>query len=54
MLSTVPPSLRIPLVLRRVEGLSLQEVADLVGVSLATVKRRLAEAEQRLGAEVGT
>lgn len=44
----LPAKLRVPLVLRRVEGLSLQEVADLVGASLATVKRRLAEAEQLL------
>jgi RNA polymerase sigma-70 factor (ECF subfamily) len=43
----LPASLRIPLVLRRVEGLPLAEVAEATGLSLATVKRRVAEAERR-------
>lgn len=39
---------RAALVLRRVEGLSLEEVAEALGVSLATAKRRLARAEDVL------
>jgi DNA-directed RNA polymerase specialized sigma24 family protein len=41
-------SLRVPLFLQRVEGLALEEVAALVGCSLATVKRRVAEGEARV------
>ena len=39
---------RVPLLLRRVEGLGLEEIAATMGVSLATAKRRLAAAEQAL------
>jgi RNA polymerase sigma-70 factor, ECF subfamily len=39
---------RIALVLRRVEGLELQEIAQHMRLSLATVKRRLAAAERRV------
>jgi RNA polymerase sigma-70 factor (ECF subfamily) len=38
---------RIPFVLRHVEGMELTEVAEACGVSLSTVKRRLAAAESR-------
>jgi RNA polymerase sigma-70 factor (ECF subfamily) len=41
---------RIALVLRRVEGLELSEVAAQMGLSLATVKRRIASAETKLPA----
>lgn len=44
----LPAELRVPLVLRRMEGLSLDEVAELTQTSLATVKRRITEAERRL------
>ena len=37
--------IRIAWTLRRVEGLELSEVASLAGCSLATAKRRIAEAE---------
>ena len=47
---TLPHTLRVPLLLRRVEGLPLDEIARLVGASLATVKRRVAEAEMDLRA----
>ena len=39
---------RIALVLHRVEGMSLPEAAEAMGVSLSTVKRRLAVAEAAL------
>jgi RNA polymerase sigma-70 factor, ECF subfamily len=39
---------RVALVLRRVEGLELKEVAQAMSLSLATVKRRLAVAEEHL------
>jgi RNA polymerase sigma-70 factor (ECF subfamily) len=44
----MPAELRVPLVLRHVEDKSLQEIADLTGASLATVKRRINKAQQRL------
>lgn len=49
-LERLPPAQRIPWVLHHVEGQTLPEVAGVVGVSLATVKRRIAEAEERLTA----
>jgi RNA polymerase sigma-70 factor, ECF subfamily len=39
---------RLALVLRRVEGLTIEETANHMGLSVATVKRRLAEAEAQL------
>lgn len=50
-LDAMSADLRVPLVLHRVEGYGLEEVAALVGVSLATVKRRIAEADAALRAE---
>lgn len=47
-LDRIPARLRIPWILVRVEGLKLTEAADHCEVSLATLKRRVAEAEQRL------
>lgn len=47
-LARVPADLRIPWVLHRVEHMSLPETAAACEVSLATVKRRIAEAEQRI------
>jgi RNA polymerase sigma-70 factor (ECF subfamily) len=47
-IDALPVNIRVPLVLRRVEGLSLEEVAERTGTSLATVKRRIAEGEERL------
>jgi len=44
----MPADLRVPLVLRHVEDKSLQEIADLTGASIATVKRRITKAQQRL------
>jgi RNA polymerase sigma-70 factor, ECF subfamily len=44
----MPVDVRVPLLLRRVEGLSLDEVAERTGKSLATVKRRIADGEAYL------
>jgi len=41
---------RVALVLRRVEGMKLAEVAEAMNLSLATVKRRLAKAEKAVAA----
>jgi len=50
-LAEFPAEERVALVLRRVEGFELTEIAERMGLSLATVKRRLASAERRLGSE---
>jgi len=44
----LPATVRVPLILRRVEEYSLDEIAKLMGASLATVKRRVADGEQLL------
>jgi RNA polymerase sigma-70 factor (ECF subfamily) len=55
VVESLPADVRIPLVLHRVEGLGLEEVASMMGISLATVKRRIAEGhaalQQRFGKE---
>jgi RNA polymerase sigma-70 factor (ECF subfamily) len=48
LVETLPAEERIALVLRRVEGLELPEIAAHMGVSLSTVKRRLRAAEVQL------
>jgi RNA polymerase sigma-70 factor (ECF subfamily) len=48
VLDRVPAKYRIPWVLSRVEGMTLNEVADACGWSVATIKRRIAQAEIRL------
>jgi RNA polymerase sigma-70 factor (ECF subfamily) len=48
VLNELPADARIALVLRRVEGLSLEEVAEAMDLSLATIKRRLADADRFL------
>jgi RNA polymerase sigma-70 factor (ECF subfamily) len=47
-LDRLDPDLRIPWILSRIEGDSLEEVAKYCGVSLATVKRRIGKADERL------
>lgn len=47
-LATLPPELRIPWTLHKVEGETLPKVAELCETSLATVKRRIAEAQRML------
>ena len=44
-----PPDERVTLILRRFEQLSLEQIAEQMKTSLATVKRRLVRAEARLG-----
>ena len=44
---------RVALVLRRVEGMTIAEVAEAMELSVATVKRRLAIARRQLGVEAG-
>jgi RNA polymerase sigma-70 factor, ECF subfamily len=50
LVEELPASVRVPLVLRRVEGYALEEIARVTGASLATVKRRVADAERQLAA----
>ena len=46
----LPAAIRIPLLLRRVEGAGLGEISRLTGASIATVKRRVAKGEALLRA----
>jgi RNA polymerase sigma-70 factor (ECF subfamily) len=48
LLDALPVEERVALVLRRVEGLELEEIASAMGLSLATVKRRLVSADAAL------
>lgn len=47
-LDRFPADERVALVLRKVEGMSLAQVAETMSVSLSTAKRKLSQAEQRL------
>jgi RNA polymerase sigma-70 factor (ECF subfamily) len=49
----LPAEERVVLVLRRVEQLKLEEIAERTGLSLATVKRKLQKAEAALEARLG-
>ncbi len=53
VLEKLPVEARVALVLRRVEGLTLPDVAAQMDLSLATVKRRLQLAEQLVASELG-
>jgi len=53
-IEALPARERVALVLRRVEGLGIDEIAALVSASPATVKRRIAEGEQLLAKLVGS
>ena len=48
LLERLPTEERIALVLRRVERLEIPEIAEHMGLSISTVKRRLHAAEERL------
>ncbi|MDB4934602.1 MAG: polymerase sigma factor RpoE [Labilithrix sp.] len=56
VIESMPADVRMPIILSRVEGYGLVEIAELMEISLATVKRRIAEAEatleQRFGKDV--
>jgi RNA polymerase sigma-70 factor (ECF subfamily) len=52
-LARIPEDLRIPWTLHRIEQMSLPQTADACEVSLATVKRRIADAEERLTRRLG-
>jgi RNA polymerase sigma-70 factor (ECF subfamily) len=47
-LEEIPPKLRIPWTLSRIEQLELTDVASACSISIATAKRRIGEADQRL------
>lgn len=53
-LDQIPTDLRLPWTLHRIEQMSLPETAAACGVSLATIKRRIAEAEERVQRRIGT
>ena len=53
-LDRVPARERVPWTLRHVEGESLGRVAELCGCSLATAKRRIAEAQAKISWELGS
>jgi RNA polymerase sigma-70 factor, ECF subfamily len=52
-LARIPEDLRIPWALHRIEQMSLPETAAACEVSLATVKRRIADAEERITRRLG-
>src|SRR5450432_730714 len=52
-LDRLPPRQRVPWVLRHIEGQSLEQVAELCGCSLATVKRRISAAHDRIRKHIG-
>ena len=52
-LSTLPPKLRVPWSLHVIEGETLPRVAELCDASLATVKRRVKDARERLERRLG-
>lgn len=47
LLDRLPADERVAFALRFIEGFELNQVAEMCGVSLATIKRRLAKAEKR-------
>lgn len=47
-LDALPPALRVPWILRRVEDLDVEDVAAGCSISVATAKRRVATADERL------
>jgi RNA polymerase sigma-70 factor (ECF subfamily) len=52
-LARMPDALRTPWLLHHIEGERLEDVAVTCGVSLATIKRRIADCEQKLTGKLG-
>lgn len=52
-LASLPPKLRVPWTLHEIEGETLPRVAELCDTSLATVKRRVKQARERLERRLG-
>ena len=48
VLQRLPTEERVALVLRRVDGMEIAQIASYMGLSVSTVKRRLTAAEARL------
>jgi RNA polymerase sigma-70 factor (ECF subfamily) len=48
LVESLPTLTRVAFILRRLEGMPLEEIARSLGTSLATVKRRIADAERHL------
>lgn len=51
-IADLPESFRTTIVLREIEGMAYEEIAELTGVSLGTVKSRIARARQRLQSQL--
>jgi RNA polymerase sigma-70 factor (ECF subfamily) len=51
-IAELPDVFRTAIVLREIQGLSYEEIADITEVSLGTVKSRIARARQRLQSDL--
>jgi len=51
-IADLPEAFRTTIVLREIEGMAYEEIAEITGVSLGTVKSRIARARQRLQAQL--
>ena len=51
-ISDLPEVFRTTIVLREIEGMAYEEIAEITGVSLGTVKSRIARARQRLQSQL--
>jgi RNA polymerase sigma-70 factor (ECF subfamily) len=51
-IAELPEVFRVTIVLREIQGLSYEEIADITKVSLGTVKSRIARARQRLQSDL--
>ena len=54
VVDSLPPTTRVAFLLRRVEGLQIEEIAGVLRTSQATVKRRIQDAENHLRATTRT
>jgi RNA polymerase sigma-70 factor (ECF subfamily) len=51
-IADLPEVFRTTIVLREIEGMAYEEIAEITGVSLGTVKSRIARARQRLQSQL--